>query len=101
MAGRPRARFAGKPAIHFMPMRSSAAVRIGPAEVGRHRVPERSLGPGMDPDLRWQLRIGDEGDHRSLRERQALVEGRHRGLDVAGREVAESGPSRGRTSRRV
>jgi hypothetical protein len=38
----------------------------------------------MDADLRRQLGVRDEGDHRLLGEGKPLVDGRHRGLDVGG-----------------
>ena len=66
------------------------------AEVGRHRVGERALRPWVDADLRWQLGVGDQRDHRPLGQAQPLVERRHRRLHVRGVQPAERGRVTGR-----
>jgi hypothetical protein len=64
-------------------------VRVLAREVRRHRVSEGALRPRVDPDLGWHLRVAGEPAQRELREREALVGGRHRGDDVGSGEVSE------------
>ena len=78
------------------------AVGVGAAEVGRHRVPERALGSGMDGDLRRQLGVGDQRDHRPLGEpRGARRAAASRRATSPRREVAQPGPSVARHPARV
>ena len=91
IAGIPRALFVSKPATHFIPTRSSAAVGGHAPEHRRHRVRERLGRGGMQADLRWQFGVGHERGHRAFGEVQPFVEGRHRGEDVRPGEVAKAG----------
>ena len=87
IAGRPLARFSGKPATHLIPSRSRAG---GVAQGGRHGMGERAGRARMDADLGWQLGVGDQRGHRPFREGQPLVDRWHRRADVGRREVARA-----------
>ena len=63
--------------------------RVVAREVGRHRMPERAVGPRVDADLGRQLGVAGEPPQGQLRERQALVGGGHRGNDVGPGEIPE------------
>ena len=78
-----------KPGNPFHAEQVIAAVGSGASKICRHRMRERSIGPRMERDLRWQLGIIDQRDHRPLREAQPLVERRHRLCDIVGVEVSE------------
>ena len=82
MAGSPSARFAPKPEDPFDAEEVVAAFGVLAAEVRRHRVGERAFWAGMDGDLRWQIRVGDEGDKGRSGERETLLDRRHRGFDI-------------------
>ena len=96
IAGSPRALFVANPDTHLIPIRSPVPPGVGAAEIRRHGVDERVSWSRVDADLRRQLGIGDEGDHRLLGQRQALVDVGHGGEDIGGREVAKPGIGRRR-----
>ena len=79
IAGRPSALFAAEPGDPFHPEQVVRTGRVAAAQVGGHGVRERTGRPRVDADLRRQFRVGDERDEGLLREREPLVEVRHRG----------------------
>ena len=89
MAGSPRAVLSAKPVTQFIPSRSPVSPPSRTAQVRRHRMRERAVLPRMHADLRRQLRVAAERDHRPLGQLEALLDRRHRGEDVGRRQVAQ------------
>ena len=87
--GQVPAAIAGEPGDPFHAEKVVTALGVGAAEVRRHRVGKRALESRMEPDLRRQLGVRHEGDHRLLGQAQSFVEGRHRRRNISGIEVKE------------
>ena len=91
IAGSPSARLPGKPAIHFIPSRSSRPSgrrRAGAAGIAWANEPS---GRGWTPIFGGSSASLDERGHCPLGEPEPLLERRHRGRDVGRRRGSASG----------